>query len=160
LTFRNFSYVLENRLAGMAAPGWSPDRLADTLTFLSKQGIGGIVSLTEEALDAPTIEAANFRYLHLPVADFTPPDLEQVDAFVTFVDAAQEADAVGTVAHCAAGIGRTGTMLACYLVREGVPAPEAIARIRSLRPGSIETAEQEALVARYERTRADRDASA
>jgi atypical dual specificity phosphatase len=53
--------------------------------------------------------------------------------------------------HCTAGMGRTGTMLASYLVYQGSTAQEAIAKIRELRPGSIETAEQEeALQAYYE----------
>lgn len=53
--------------------------------------------------------------------------------------------------HCLAGLGRTGTMLACYLVATGTPANNAIMRIREWRPGSIETKEQEAVVYEYER---------
>lgn len=41
------------------------------------------------------------------------------------------------------GLGRTGTLLACYLVRrEGLDAGEAIVRVRRIRPGSVETREQ------------------
>ena len=46
--------------------------------------------------------------------------------------------------HCARGMGRTGTMLACYLVKTtGCTAEEAIDTVRQKRPGSIETPEQE-----------------
>lgn len=57
--------------------------------------------------------------------------------------------------HCALGFGRTGTMLACYLVKEqGLAAGDAIAEIRRLRPGSIETYEQEKAVFQfYQRTK-------
>lgn len=57
--------------------------------------------------------------------------------------------------HCALGFGRTGTMLACYLVKErGLTAGDAIAEIRRLRPGSIETYEQEKAVFQfYQRTK-------
>lgn len=57
--------------------------------------------------------------------------------------------------HCALGFGRTGTMLACYLVKErGLAAGDAIAEIRHLRPGSIETHEQEKAVFQfYQRTK-------
>jgi atypical dual specificity phosphatase len=43
---------------------------------------------------------------------------------------------------CSAGLGRTGTILACYLVSRGLDADAAINRVRMKRPGSIETREQ------------------
>ncbi|MBP9891532.1 MAG: dual specificity protein phosphatase family protein, partial [Planctomycetes bacterium] len=48
--------------------------------------------------------------------------------------------------HCGAGIGRTGTFLAAYLVWRGMKPDEAITLVREKRPGSIETEEQEAVV--------------
>jgi atypical dual specificity phosphatase len=52
--------------------------------------------------------------------------------------------------HCGGGLGRTGTLLACYLVSaEGLPADAAIARVRAARPGSVETEDQEQAVRRY-----------
>ena len=54
------------------------------------------------------------------------------------------------MAHCFWGRGRTGTMLACYLVKdEGISAEDAIKRIRDLRPYSVETYEQEDAVIEY-----------
>ncbi|NXG55965.1 DUS23 phosphatase, partial [Hemiprocne comata] len=48
------------------------------------------------------------------------------------------------------GHGRTGTMLACYLVKaEKMSAGDAIREIRQLRPGSIETREQEDAVIQF-----------
>ncbi len=48
--------------------------------------------------------------------------------------------------HCSSGYGRSGTMAACYLVAEGRSPEEAIREMRRLRPGAIETDEQEAMV--------------
>lgn len=82
------------------------------------------------------------------LADAATRDAD-VDADVdTDVDPDVDADVMpprptGMVIHCAAGIGRTGTMLACCLVSEGITANDAIDRIRLMRPGSIETLEQE-----------------
>ena len=46
--------------------------------------------------------------------------------------------------HCELGRGRTGTMLACYLVaREGYSGDKAISETRARRKGSIETPQQE-----------------
>ena len=53
------------------------------------------------------------------------------------------------VVHCAAGYGRTGTMLACYLVHKGYGPTEAINEVRRKRPGSIETKEQENAIYEY-----------
>jgi len=48
--------------------------------------------------------------------------------------------------HCAAGIGRTGAVLAAYLIRtENLSATEAIFRVRSQRPGSIEKGQENSL---------------
>ena len=44
--------------------------------------------------------------------------------------------------HCGAGLGRTGVVLASYLVTTGMSASSAIAKVRKLRPHSIETDEQ------------------
>jgi protein-tyrosine phosphatase len=51
------------------------------------------------------------------------------------------------VVHCAAGLGRSGTIAACWLRAEGASADEAIARVRTARgPRTVETAEQVAFV--------------
>jgi atypical dual specificity phosphatase len=51
--------------------------------------------------------------------------------------------------HCLAGIGRTGTVLAAYLVHKGRSAEDAIREVRRLRPPSLETAAQENAVKQY-----------
>ena len=61
--------------------------------------------------------------------------------------------------HCTLGMGRSGTMLACYLVKTThCDAQEAINAVREKRPGSIETEQQEQLVQEFSeslRSRAD-----
>jgi atypical dual specificity phosphatase len=52
--------------------------------------------------------------------------------------------------HCTAGLGRSGTMSAVFLVAQGASAEEAINSVRRLRPGSIETPAQEDAVRRFE----------
>ena len=143
----NFSFILDGVLAGMERPG-TYATLEKDLEFLRSQGVGAVVSLTETALDVVELNKYGFRYLHLPVEDFTPPSIEQIRAFIKFVEQA-ESEGVPVVTHCAAGRGRTGTMLACALVRRGYQAEDAIAEVRRLRPHSIETLEQEELIHRY-----------
>ncbi len=136
-------WVIEGELAAFSALA-----LRD-LDFLAEEGIGAIVSLTEE-LPRELAAARRFRVLHLPVEDMTPPETEQIERYVEFVDQAVRGG-VGVGTHCLAGLGRTGTMIACYLVSRGMGAEEAIDRVRRVRPGSIQTELQERAVHRWQR---------
>ena len=133
----NFSWIVEGRVGGMARP-----RPTD-LDWLRAQGVTAIVSLTETRP-----ELTGFEVLRLPIVDMRSPTLEQMRAAVGFI---REVVAKGgaVVAHCTAGMGRTGTILAAYLVSEGLPVDEALRRVRELRPGSVETPEQEDALATY-----------
>ena len=145
-----FSWIEKDRLAAMARPGKQRD-LAEDLAWLQSAGITLLVSLTEEPVPEEALEKFGMTGLHLPVEDFTPPTLDQIDRFLAEVDRAKLEDfALGI--HCTAGKGRTGTMLAAYLVTRGLSAEEAIAEIRRLRPGSVETPEQEERVTEFART--------
>lgn len=150
----NFSFVIPGVLAGMERPG-AFERLRDDLEFLHTDRIRAIVSLTERPLEKAFLEEFGFRYLHLPVADFTPPSVEQIDRFMEFQRAA-EAEGLATVVHCGAGLGRTGTMLACALVARGKSPDVAIDHVRMTRPYSIETVEQEECVRHYGQVLAER----
>jgi atypical dual specificity phosphatase len=91
-----------------------------------------------------------FHYLHVPIPDFEPPTMDDARRFLEFTRAQRAANRAIAV-HCRAGYGRTGTLLACYLVDKGRTAAQAINEVRRLRPGSIESAEQERFVERFAR---------
>ncbi len=144
----NFSYVVDGVLAGCAHPSTYGD-LRQALQELLDKGIGALVSLDEVGIPLHAVAEYGFPYLHLPIPDFGAPSMDQARQFVEFVEQ-QRQNRRAVAVHCHAGYGRTGTMLACYLVTQGLSANEAIKSIRSKRPGSIETHEQERFITEFE----------
>ncbi len=137
----NFSFLIEGKLAGSARPGLLDD-VNDDLREAASSGITGVVTLTEEPLAADAVSAAGLTCLHLPIVDYQPPSVDQMQAAVAFID--REASAGGAVlVHCTAGRGRTGTILAAYLIHRGATAGAAMSEVRKRRFGSIETHSQE-----------------
>lgn len=137
-----FSWVIENEIAGMARPQLRADALWE---WLAGQGIGLVVSLTRDAPDAGLLARFGVDLAHLPVPDFTPPTPAGIDEFLEKAHFYRH-EGKSIVVHCGAGMGRTGTMIACYLVGKGMSAADAIEIVRQARPGSIETLAQEECV--------------
>ena len=122
----------------------SPAELRD----LRDQGIDTIVSLSANAPDEILMRTLGLKHHHFPLPDMSVPDVGFIERFVGILN--HELDQGHSVAvHCGAGLGRTGTLLACYFVNDGLPAREAIERVRRSRPGSVESLGQEAAVQRY-----------
>ncbi len=140
----NFSWLIEEKLAGSGMP-----TTFDELDWVLKQGVKSIVTMTENALPDSWIE--DVKYLHIPTPDLTAPDMDKIDTAVDFIyERINNKEAV--MVHCAAGMGRAGTVLACYLVKyQKHSAKEAINKLREERPGSIQSETQEIAIRLYEK---------
>ena len=140
----NFSWLIDEKLAGSGMP-----TSFDELDWILKQGVKSIVTMTENSL--PGEWTKDIEYLHVPTPDLTAPDMEKIDLAVEFIqEKINENQAV--MVHCAAGMGRAGTILACYLVKyHKYSAEEAIKKIREERPGSIQSEIQELAISYYQK---------
>ena len=157
---RFFRWVVPFAFAVMSTP-----RDFDDITLLAHPliGIKHIVTLTEESpLDKAWFARLGGRVKHtfISVPNYQPPSIEQMDLILRIC--AEEENAPVLV-HCGGGKGRAGTIAACYLAAFGfapahlnayreTPAMEsgaAISALRAIRPGSLETSQQETFVQRY-----------
>jgi len=134
------------RLYAMALPGLVRP-VEDDLKMLIAHDVGAIVTMIQDPIVLPLQFRPLFAQLHLPVENFEPPTIEQIDKFVEFVDE-QFSRGVNVAVHCLMGIGRTGTAIAAYRVSRGETPEQAIAGLREIR-NFIETKEQEEMVTAY-----------
>ncbi|WP_166396677.1 phosphatase domain-containing protein [Rubrobacter marinus] len=127
--------------------GCAYPRTERALAALSGSGVRLLVNLHERPHDPARLRRHGLREAHLPVADFAAPFPEQMERAIAAILGALAAGEAAAV-HCGGGLGRTGTVLACYLLAssEGLGAEEAVRRVRVSRPGSVETPAQLAAV--------------
>jgi atypical dual specificity phosphatase len=142
-----FFWLEQPYVAGLARPGGVED-----LHWLRREGIEVVISLTEEPLPRTWVNEAGLFLVHTPVPDMEAPTAEQILQCITTLERAIARN-MGVAVHCGEGKGRTGTMLACYLVTRGLTADQAINRVRRARPGAVETEDQTAAIVAYARGR-------
>ncbi|XP_047237287.1 dual specificity protein phosphatase CDC14B isoform X4 [Girardinichthys multiradiatus] len=104
------------------------------IPYFRKHNITTIVRLNKKMYDARRFTDSGFEHHDLFFVDGSTPNDIIVRKFLNICENAEGAIAV----HCKAGLGRTGTLIACYMMKHySLTAAEAIAWIRICRPGSI-----------------------
>lgn len=121
----------------------------DDLPVLHSAGVRAVVCLLNIPRDAQVYESAGLAFLCLPIPDGGVPTMEQASEFIGFARA-QRASHRPVAVHCEAGLGRTGTILAVYLISEGESAKAAIRRVREVEPVAVETSRQIQFLEQYE----------
>jgi protein-tyrosine phosphatase len=156
-------YRVADRLLAGRYPGASdPDEAARRLALLGDHGVTLYVDLTHPAdcLDPyeRLIGPSATRVAH-PIVDLGTTTIPHMARILDDVDGALEAG--GSVyVHCWGGIGRTGTVVGCWLMRHGLDGGDPLARIAELRRdlpaaflASPETSAQRAMVRAWKRGR-------
>ena len=110
---------------------FSPQHYADILTQL---GVQAVVRLNEPHYSQSSFKPSGIAVADLCFEDCTPPPVDVVAKFLAIAEAIPGALAV----HCKAGLGRTGTLIALYMMKHhGFTAREAMGWLRIVRPGSV-----------------------
>jgi len=135
------NWVIPKQLAGSRYP--DPNDLPE----IYQQGIRAIVSL-EEYENPGLIVRTGFDHLHLPIPDFTAPSIPQLKRMIGFISSMID-KYKPVLVHCYAGIGRTGTVLAAYLIHTGSDVESALNKIRTRIPGAVQTPDQEHILHVY-----------
>ncbi len=140
----NFSWIIEEKLAGSAIP-----TSKEEIDWIKQEGVKSIVTIREEPLEDEWIKDVN--YLHVHSNDMGIPEFSDLVNSVDFIHQRITNDEPVMV-HCLAGLGRTGTILACYLIKyEDMAADDAIEKVRRERHGSIQSFSQEEIIFRFEK---------
>ncbi|KAF4656985.1 Dual specificity protein phosphatase cdc14a [Perkinsus chesapeaki] len=96
--------------------------------------VSTVVRLNEKRYSPDFFTSNGIKHYDLNFEDGSCPSTEMVKRFFAIVDSSEGAVAV----HCKAGLGRTGTLIGLWAMREfGLTAPQFIGWCRLCRPGSI-----------------------
>ena len=139
-----FSWLIKNKLAGSGIP-----TSINEVQWVLDQGIKSVVTIREEPLDESWTRDIN--YLHVLSNDMGVPEFNDLIHTVDFIHRRITSNEPVLV-HCLAGMGRTGVILACYLVKyQNMSADEATQKVRKERPGSIQSYPQDEIIFRFEK---------
>jgi hypothetical protein len=146
---RSYWVAPKTLLAGCYPGSEYPDESAQRLKGLLNCGIRFVVNLMQAhetnyygdgfvPYEKPLIVMGNelgieVQCVRFPIPDMSIPSEKQMIKILDTIDETIERDTPVYV-HCWGGVGRTGTVVGCYLARHGVVAgQECLARIRELR---------------------------
>jgi atypical dual specificity phosphatase len=144
-----FRWVVPGMLAGTPQPGVVAP-IDHDLILLDRVGITHLITLTETDMDQDALRRHHLKNTHLPIFDRKAPSTSQMHMLLVRMQRLMDAGEVLAV-HCKAGLGRTGLVLAAWMVRDGgLSAEAAIERLRKVNPGFIQSDEQLDFLHAYE----------
>ena len=149
---RGFYWLRPGSLGGCPRPGLL-EELDHDLDALARLRVTQLICLEEtQTIEAARLSARSIGSIHSPIPDMGAPTLDQAEALCAEIAGLVARGEVVAV-HCRAGLGRTGTLLACVLIRDGMPALEALEAIRNINPGWVQSSRQIEFLEQFENAR-------
>jgi len=137
---RGFLWLKKGKLAGTPRPGIFHDIDYD-LKALQRVGVNCLITLTEREPEIEDMQRYGIENIWSPIPDMAPPLLTQAVDICLRIDRALRQGKTLAV-HCRAGLGRTGTVLAAYLIWKGSDALTALESVRRVEPRWVQSEEQ------------------
>jgi atypical dual specificity phosphatase len=153
---RGFLWLKKGRLAGTPRPGIFHDIEYD-LQALNRVGVTTLLTLTERAPEVEDMKEFGIGNVWFPIPDMQAPSIEQAVEICQQIDTMMQQQEVVAV-HCRAGLGRTGTILAAYLIWEGNDALSALETVRKVEPRWVQSEVQVAFLEVFAQAMAERTA--
>ena len=135
-----FVWVEQGKIAGSGYPASKAQ-----VEWLVSAGIRSILTLTEAPLPSDWTKGLDVVTGHVAMRDHMPPTMDTMNEGVDFV-LGQSSAGRPVVVHCLAGEGRTGCVLAAYLIRtRNLDGSQALALLRKLKPEFVEPSQEKAV---------------
>lgn len=159
----DLNWIVPGKLLAFAGPinlerdnAWKKQQPKFYHDYFRRRNVTAIIRLNDHEYSRSEFTNYGFSHQDLIFPDGHAPDSTTAKRFIKFVDDAEGAVAV----HCFAGIGRTGTLIAAYLMARYDFSPHmAIAWTRICRPGSVIGEQQDWLLTKFRVNEKRNDAS-
>ncbi|XP_063687151.1 dual specificity protein phosphatase CDC14C-like isoform X2 [Bolinopsis microptera] len=138
----DFNWVVPNKFLAFSGPhnkskienGYMLHAPEAYIPYFKEHNVTTVIRLNKRMYDAKRFTDAGIAHYDLFYVDGSTPTDAILRKFLTIAETTKGAIAV----HCKAGLGRTGTLIGCWMMKHyQFTAPETTAWLRIARPGSV-----------------------